>query len=374
MTCRIGGYEPPPDVAPLPEVDWGRLRAAADEHQAAIQHAWDGGATPRPMVVGQPSVYHFRLARDADGGVRLIYHDALSDQLSAIASHLDAGIRVIPMVLCDMNVLTVSSLFQPELLPSPALDDANVIPCLRHRADVERLQKPDCRGGLMPVVLAETRRLRARLPEWLAVGVRLNTGPLSLAAELRGATALLEDMLEAPDLSRHLFSILTDLTIEVRDLIHEAAGIRVRPGVVRPDVSFHAPTAGVMVCDDLVSLLSPRLFEQFALPCLTRILRHYGGGMLHACGNPSHLLPVLAGTPEVLGVEFGQGDLVDWAAARRHLPDRALVFWDLGQEGATYLERAGLMATRPRTFIYSQNLEHARFWSARTSFRLERYR
>jgi hypothetical protein len=99
------------------------------------------------MVVGQPSVYHFRIAREADGSAQLVYRDALPDQLREIASHLAAGIRVIPMVLCDMNVLVVSSLFDPELLPSDAMDDANVLPCLRSRPDVERLRSPDCRHG-----------------------------------------------------------------------------------------------------------------------------------------------------------------------------------------------------------------------------------
>jgi hypothetical protein len=353
VECRIEDYEPPPDAAALPHADWQRLRSATIENQASMQRVWDGGEPPSPMVVGQPSAYHFRVSLRPDGTVRLVYRDALPDQLTAIETHLDAGIRVIPMVLCDMNVLTVSSLFDPELVPSPGMDDANVMPCLRRRADVERLRKPDSRGGLMPFVLAETRRLRALLPEWLAVGVRLNTGPLSLAAELRGGTALLEDMLEAPQLCHHLLAILTDLTIEVRDLIHAAARIQVRPGIVRPDVSFHAPTVGAMLCDDLVSLLSPSLFEEFALPYLTRILRSYGGGTVHACGNPSHLLPILAGVPEVVGVEFGQGSLVDWAAARRQMPDRTLIFWDLEQEGTAYLERAARAALEPKTCIYS---------------------
>jgi hypothetical protein len=362
MRCRIEQYAPP-DAGGLPAGDWGRLQSAAEEHRAAIQRAWDGSGSPCPIVIGQPSVYHFRVGREADGGFRLVYRDALAAQLGEIRAHLDAGIRVIPMVLCDMNVLTVSSLFDPELLPSDDLDDANVLPCLGSRLDVERLSAPDFRGGLMPFVLSETRRLRALLPAWLPVGVRLNTGPLSLAAELRGATALLEDMMEAPDVYRHLLSILTDAYIGVRDRIHEAAGIRVSAREIRPDVSFHAPTTGIMLCDDLVSVLGPREFERFALPYLTRVLGRYGGGTLHSCGSIGHLLPILAGVPEVVGVEFGQGDLVDWEAARRQLPGRALAFWDLGQEGTSYLDRAAEAACRPRTFIYTQNTEHARYWA-----------
>ncbi len=363
MRCHLE-REPRTDSGPLPDADWARLKEAADEDRTAIQRAWDGNIPCSPMVVCQPSAYHYRAERDPSGECRLVYRDALQEQLALVERHLRAGAMVVPMVLCDMNVLAISSLFDPELVPSPDGEDANVRPCLPDRRAVERMERPSIEGGLIPVILDETRRLRALMPEWMAVGVRLNTGPLSLAAELRGGTDLLMDMLEAPPVYARLLDIVTGLYIEVRDAIQAAAGIEVRAGSVRPDVSFHAPTAGVMLCDDLISLLDSQRFERYALPYLRRILAHYGGGTIHACGAPGHLLPVLRDVPEVLGFEFGQGDLVDWAAARAVLPEHNLIFWDLGADGTDYLVKARRAALEPRTFIYSQQLEHVHYWSA----------
>jgi hypothetical protein len=293
------------------------------------------------------------------------YRDALKSQLQEIIQGLTDGAVILPMVLCDFNVLAISSLFDPELVPSPQLDDANVRPLFGERSQIERLEKPSLDRGLLPIIEKETARLRALLPPEIAVGVRMNTGPLSLASELRGATELLIDMLEAPDLYHHFVSLMTDLYIEVRQAIHRAAHIQTSLERIRPDVSFHAPTTGVMVCDDSISLLGPRQFERFAAPYLMRIFTTFGPGTIHSCGNSMRLWPALKHMPGWRAFEFGEGDKVDWQKARATFPEKNLIYWDLNQEGDAYLAMAEKAMLEPHTFVYSQNPDHVRRWATR---------
>jgi len=67
---------------------------------------------------------------------------------------------------------------------------------------------------------------------------------------------------------------------------------------------------------------------------------------------------------EAAGIEVRPGRVrADWAYARATLPEHNLIFWDLGAEGTDYLEMARRAALEPKTFIYSQQAEHTRYWS-----------
>ena len=362
MECNLKGYDRKQSAEQFCGIDWKMIHESALRNHALYQASWNGEKPERPVIIGQPSVQHFICQQDDAGKWRLVYRNALEAQLKRIQTDLAAGLIVLPMVLCDFNTLALSSMFTPDLISSEDGSDAFVKPLFNDRRNLERMEKPDLNQGLIPVLLEETRRLRSILPEFIAVGVRLNTGPLSLAAELRGATELIYDMIEAPALCRHFISMLTDLYIEVRDAIHTAAGIVLRPGIVRPDVSFHAPTSGVMICDDTLQVLGPKQFAEFGVPCFERILTHYGGGSIHSCGDTSHLWPDLAALPLLAGIEFGEGNRVNWTAARKAFPEKRLIFWDLNQEGSDYMKRTFVAAGEPRTFVYTQNGEHIKAW------------
>ncbi|MGC8778258.1 MAG: hypothetical protein ACP5Q4_06225, partial [Candidatus Caldatribacteriaceae bacterium] len=59
------------------------------------------------------------------------------------------------------------------------------------------------------------------------------------------------------------------------------------------------------VSEDLLALLSPKLYREFALPYLTRLSQTFGGVFIHSCGNFVHNLPVLREVKGLRGVNFG---------------------------------------------------------------------
>ena len=198
-------YESRVDLA-LEEVDIDLLRNASVHHREIIQNVWDGGIPEQPAIVYQPSVKHFRRNDPNDEASGFVYQDALGEQLKAIEERLREGYLVIPMVLCDFNTLPVSALFGADVVEDYGL---YIKPRYSTRKELESISKPDVESGLPVIMNRVSARLRRELPSWIDVGVRLNTGPLSVAAELRGTTDLIYDMLEARDLYHHFMSVIT---------------------------------------------------------------------------------------------------------------------------------------------------------------------
>jgi len=362
MLCDIQGYYQDDFESVTEGIDFGLLEDASCQHRATIQEIWDGGSPECTPGLLQPSNRSYAI-RGENGNKYLAYHDSLSEQLASLQDATLEGYLTVPMVLCDFNTLPVSALFDPEIVAGQGETDAFTRPIFTKRKDLERLEKPTLCHSMMAVMLEETARLRKVLPDTIDVGVRLNTGPISVGAELRGATDLILDMKVAPDLYNHYMTIITDLYIEVREAIHLAAGIELAHGRVRPDVSVHAPTTGVMICDDTVQILGPTEFEECAAPYLEKVLATFGGGTIHSCGDVSHLLTSLAQVRGLNAFEFGQGELIDWVQARQELKELNLIFWPPARDQES-LDTAFQMLHQPKTFMY-RGIELARAWNER---------
>lgn len=174
-------------------------------------------------------------------------------------------------------------------------------------ADVE---PPDPqRHGLMPLVLQRYADAERRLlPEGMNVKMAAARGPLAVAGWLLGVTELMVALKTRPEPASRLLNTLTDTVI---------AWLRAQLGVV------HAPE-GILLLDDLVGMLSPRLFEQFARPHLTRILRAFDNPIkvYHNDTPCPHLIEPMA----TLGFDvFNFSHELDMAAVQARMPGVALM-------------------------------------------------
>jgi MtaA/CmuA family methyltransferase len=128
-------------------------------------------------------------------------------------------------------------------------------------------------------------------------------GPAAEAADLRGVTNFLMDLMDEESFIADLMDRCTEVAIEF--------------GVAQ--VEAGADTVGMG--DAIVSQMSPRTYEELVLPRERRIVEaiHAAGGLvrLHICGN---ITPHLAGVAK-LGADIVDLDwMVDMAAARAELP------------------------------------------------------
>ena len=137
-------------------------------------------------------------------------------------------------------------------------------------------------------------------------------GPAAEAADLRGVTAFLMDLMDDPDFSARLMDLCTEVGIEF----------------ARAQIDSGADTVGVG--DAICSQLSPDLYADLVLPRQRRMVEaiHAAGAWcrLHICGDIAHLLPHIAD----LGMDICDCDWqVDMAHARRVLGDKVVLCGNL---------------------------------------------
>ena len=126
--------------------------------------------------------------------------------------------------------------------------------------------------------------------------------------EKLGVTEFMIALRLQPKAASRLLDVLTTTTI---------AWLEAQLGVLR------APE-GILVLDDIVGMLSPKLFEQFARSCFTRILAEFGG-MVRVFHNDTPC-PRLVGPMATLGFDvFNFSHELDMATVQAQLPGIALM-------------------------------------------------
>jgi uroporphyrinogen decarboxylase len=140
----------------------------------------------------------------------------------------------------------------------PAMRPVELLP-----AEWGRLQRRDPEtDGLMPLVLRRLELLeKGGLPEPHRIHFAAARGPLAVAAHILGATTFLEATAAEPAAVHGVLDILADTII----------------AFLRAQLARLREPLGVLVLDDLPGLLSPRGFDQIALPYLQRVFDAFSG-------------------------------------------------------------------------------------------------
>lgn len=141
-------------------------------------------------------------------------------------------------------------------------------------------------------------------------------GPIDMAHLLMGDEffyALYDD----PDLVHHVMRLATACDIYGMEKCLE---------IIQPtDYVCHynnlvLPAATPLkVSEDTSTLLSREHLEEFMLPYTTQLLRHFGGGYIHYCGDNKHLLEMVPHIENNIGMNFGNPERHDPASVLRTL-------------------------------------------------------
>lgn len=151
---------------------------------------------------------------------------------------------------------------------------------LQDHGDLARLRPPDPTAGRrmsdrLEAVRSMAEQVGGRVPVmgWVE-------GPLAEAADLRGVSTLMSDLYEEPEWVTELLEICAEVEI----------------AFARAQIAAGADIIGLG--DAVASLISPKMYAEFALPYEQRIfaaVKAMGAvGRLHICGQTSHLLHLMA--------------------------------------------------------------------------------
>lgn len=177
-------------------------------------------------------------------------------------------------------------------------------------AALNEIDPPDPqRHGLMPFVLQRYAGAERRLlPEGVNIKMVAARGPLAVASWLLGVTELMLALKTEPEAGNRLLDVLTTTII---------AWLQAQLNVLR------APE-GILVLDDIVGMLSPKMFEQFARPYLSRIFGAFDG-LIEVYHNDTpcpHLIEPISS----LGFDvFNFSHTMDIAAVQAKMPNIALM-------------------------------------------------
>lgn len=132
--------------------------------------------------------------------------------------------------------------------------------------------------------------------------------PLSVAYRLRG-DRLFVDMVEQPALANRILDVALDIGLRLFEIYEE----KLRTKILVPPIAS---------C--IATLISPRVYEQFEIPRLRKLIDRFGKAKIHSCGPSSHVLHLLGRLPNLVEVELGAR--TDMALARKLWPEVNLVY------------------------------------------------
>lgn len=258
---------------------------------AFVRQLWLGEtAPPRPGVIFHQFADAPALPPDAPPSAQ-----AAAAMDSALRLRVRNGDDYVPCLTLQCNPNDMVSAFGRGAQTVDAHWTGAVLPDI---TDTDRLVKPAADAGMVGRALALTRAARG-LTDLPLRSLDLQS-PLTIATQLLGVEGLLMAMHDDAARVHRLLDLLTDFTIDVVAAQRRAAGENFVP-VFWPWI-WAPPEVGVAVSDDFMLVLSPAQYDEFSVPCLQRLARHFGGLFLHSCTIYARNLPSLRQIPNLRGV------------------------------------------------------------------------
>lgn len=175
--------------------------------------------------------------------------------------------------------------------------------------DLAELTAPDpTSDGFCPLILRRYATMKQRVFDaGYTMPVVAARGPLCTASFFRGVTQFLMDLMDEPDASKRLLDICTDLTIN---------WLKAQAAAIGPCVE------GILVLDDIVGMIGPDDYEEFAHPYLKRICDAFPAGWVKVYHNDAGVEACLERLPDTGFDALNWGKQTDIARAAARLGGR----------------------------------------------------
>jgi uroporphyrinogen-III decarboxylase len=196
---------------------------------------------------------------------------------------------------------------------------------IRTPEDVRALELPDPdRDGLMPRVLDYLPYMKAN--SFLPVGITDCQGPLTNANQLMGYDSMIYLMADYPNAAHELMDKITEATIAWVKRQKQVIGEPLDQCFTDQQV-FTGKHAGVWFSDDDASLMSAEMYKEFVLPYNSRLLRAFGGGAIHFCGNALHQSDNLVNTDGLVAFNnYNLWNLVPLVEVKKKFEGKIVLF------------------------------------------------
>jgi hypothetical protein len=168
------------------------------------------------------------------------------------------------------------------------------------------LPQPDVQSGLLKDTLEYADYFRLVVGDRYPIAMTDLQGPLDTAYLIWDSSDFMIAMLEHSKEVHHLMRQVTDLIIKfMKELkVHVKEFVPAHfPPVYLPD------GLGLSVSEDVLAMISPKLYEEYSLPYINQLSEEFGGVIIHSCGNFEHQLDVLSQVHHLRGINFGVNEM-----------------------------------------------------------------
>ncbi len=188
------------------------------------------------------------------------------------------------------------------------------------------------RDGFVPEILRRLEIAKACFPAEVSLGGVDMMSPLGDVLDIMDQTLFFMSLKRDPEAILHACDVVTRAQIAVQDAALAVVGDSERFAALSNWPTWRPEFAKSLVADDIAGLFSPAVFERFDMPFTDRLIKRFGGGLLHICGpNPSARL-YMHDDPPIYGVN---------CSFRYSRDDFATLKEELGRKAEDRLGRRG---------------------------------
>ena len=232
----------------------------------------------------------------------------------------------IPFLMPWYGTGVLASGFGVDVVFQDRMDPAVGLSTITDIAELKDLRKPDPeKDGLMPRVLNAIRQMRQGTD--LPVGVTDCQGPLTTALQIAGYDRLIYWMHDHPDAIHDLMQRVTDALIEWVTVQKQLAGQEMTDDAYVLGIKIPGGYGGVWMSDDDAVIFGSDLYREFVVPYNSQLLRAFGGGSIHYCGNANQHIENYLATEGLTCIQnLNLDDLAGAARMRHALAERKIVY------------------------------------------------
>jgi len=222
----------------------------------------------------------------------------LETQLAVIKDHEGSKDDYVPMLLPYLGTGVIASAFGCEIVWREN-ENPWTKPIIYSPQEVYKLKSPKVTDGLLGKVLEYTKYFEEDTQGEIPIQVTDVQSPLDIASLIWAYDDFLVAMYTNPKEVHYLLKLVTDLIIEF---------VKVQKQMLTDFVPSHhlwmPDGGGFRINEDLLAIVSPSLYKEFALPYNNRISEEFNGLFIHSCGDFSFNFENLLKYDKLRGIDF----------------------------------------------------------------------
>ena len=250
------------------------------------------------------------------------------DQTEKIERHMEVfDDSFSPTLFPFLGTGVLASAFGVENIFREGMDPSVGMATINDIGQLSELRKPIPEvDGLMPKVLKYIRFMKEYSD--LPVTITDPQGPLTTALSIVGYENFIYWLYDYPEKMHDFMQLVTDSLIDWIKLQKEIAGHAIDDDTYIEGIRVPEGFGGVCFSDDDSVMFGADLYREFVLPYNSQVLKAFGGGAIHYCGNSNQNVKNYLATDGLTAIHNNYMDNIDAAMVMKNaLSEKNIIYY-----------------------------------------------